>query len=58
MTVATQAHQGPDEGSDVVFDLGSGTIVNASIRAGEWIQVVDDQGNTGWVPAKNTLDVQ
>ncbi|MGK7295255.1 MAG: CsgG/HfaB family protein [Candidatus Wenzhouxiangella sp. M2_3B_020] len=58
VTVATQAHQGPDESSDVVFDLGSGTIVNASIRAGEWIQVVDDQGRTGWVPTGNTLDVQ
>jgi SH3-like domain-containing protein len=42
----------------VAFDLGSGKIVAAVVRAGEWVQVRDDQGRTGWVAAGNTLDIE
>jgi curli biogenesis system outer membrane secretion channel CsgG len=58
ITVATSAHQGPSADSPVAFDLGSGKIVAAVVRAGEWVQVRDDQGRTGWVAAGNTLDIE
>jgi curli biogenesis system outer membrane secretion channel CsgG len=55
---STDAHQGPNASSAVAFNLSSGSIVEAVLRAGDWIQVRDDQGRTGWVPASDTLDVQ
>jgi uncharacterized protein YgiM (DUF1202 family) len=58
ITVATAAHQGPSADSTVAFELGSGKIVAAMVRAGEWIQVRDDQGRTGWVAASNTLEIE
>jgi len=58
ITVATSAHQGPDSASPVAFELDSGKIVAAVVRAGDWIQVRDSQGRTGWVDSGNTLEVQ
>jgi curli biogenesis system outer membrane secretion channel CsgG len=58
ITVATAAHQGPSGDSPVAFELGSGKIVAALVRAGEWVQVRDDQGRSGWVAAGNTLDIE
>jgi hypothetical protein len=58
VTVATPAHQGPSADSAVAFELGSGSILDALARAGEWVQVRDDQGRTGWVSAGSTLTVQ
>ena len=58
ITVATAAHQGPSADSTVAFELGSGKIVAAMVRAGDWIQVRDDQGRTGWVAANNTLEIE
>ena len=55
---SADAHQGPNTSSAVAFTLGSGAIVEVTVRAGDWIQVRDDQGRTGWVPAGDTLDVQ
>ncbi len=55
---AANAHQGPNASSAIAFSLSSGTIVEATVRAGDWIQVRDDQGRTGWVEAGATLDVQ
>jgi hypothetical protein len=54
----SSAHQGPNASSPVVFSLNSGAIVEATLRAGDWIQIRDDQGRTGWVAAGDTLDVQ
>jgi len=58
VTVATDAHQGPSADSTVAFGIGSGTIVSATARAGEWVQIRDDQGRTGWVPSGSTLKIQ
>ncbi|NKI34367.1 hypothetical protein HFP89_04230 [Wenzhouxiangella sp. XN79A] len=55
---SADAHQGPNASSAVAFSLSSGAVVEAAIRAGDWIQVRDDQGRTGWVQAGDTLDVQ
>jgi curli biogenesis system outer membrane secretion channel CsgG len=55
---SANAHQGPNASSPVAFSLNSGAIVEATLRAGDWIQVRDDQGRSGWVSAGDTLDVQ
>ena len=55
---SANAHQGPNMSSPVAFNLNSGAIVEATLRAGDWIQVRDEQGRTGWVSAGDTLDVQ
>jgi len=52
------AHQGPNGSTPEAFSLAAGTIVEAVLRAGDWIQVRDDQGRTGWVKAADTLAVQ
>ena len=49
---------GPSSEGSVQFSLSSGTMVDVLARAGDWIQVEDDQGRTGWVAAEHTLTVQ
>jgi len=55
---ATSAHQGPSSDSPAAFTLSAGKIVEAVVRAGDWVQVRDDQGQTGWVAAGATLKVE
>jgi curli biogenesis system outer membrane secretion channel CsgG len=55
---SANAHQGPNSESPVAFTLASGKIVEVALRAGSWLQVRDEQGRTGWVPADSTLTVQ
>jgi len=55
---ATSAHQGPNSDSPAAFTLSAGKIVEAVVRAGDWVQVRDDQGQTGWVAADATLKVE
>jgi len=52
------AHQGPNSESAAAFTLSAGKIVEAVVRAGDWVQVRDDQGRTGWVSADTTLKVE
>jgi len=49
---------GPSGDSSVQFSLSSGAIADVLTRAGEWLQIRDGQGRTGWVAAEYTLDVQ
>jgi len=58
ITAAVSAHQGPNAGSPVVFDLSSGKIVDVALRAGTWLQIRDEQGRTAWIPADAALDVE
>ena len=55
---AISAHQGPNAQSPAAFTLSAGKIVDAMVRAGDWVQVRDDQGRTGWVAAESTLKVE
>jgi len=55
---ATSAHQGPNAQSPAAFTLSAGKIVEAMVRAGDWVQVRDDQGRTGWVAAESTLKIE
>lgn len=57
-TVSTSAHEGPSQDSPVSFEVGSGKIMGVMVRAGDWIQIQDDQGRTGWIDSGNTLAVQ
>ncbi|MBL37832.1 MAG: hypothetical protein CMP07_05430 [Xanthomonadales bacterium] len=50
--------QGPSTENPVVFSLNSGAIVDVIARAGDWVNVRDDQGREGWVSAQFTLEVQ
>jgi curli biogenesis system outer membrane secretion channel CsgG len=49
---------GPSSEGSVQFSLSSGAMANVMARAGDWIQIKDDQGRTGWVAAEHTLTVQ
>ncbi|NEZ02828.1 SH3 domain-containing protein [Wenzhouxiangella sp. XN201] len=49
---------GPNGESAVAYSLSSGNIVNVTARAGDWLQVRDDQGRTGWIASEHTLEVQ
>ncbi len=49
---------GPNGDSAVEFSLSSGAMADVLARAGDWLQIRDDQGRTGWVAAEYTLDVQ
>lgn len=49
---------GPNGDSSVQFSLSSGAMVDVLVRAGEWLQIRDSQGRTGWVASEYTLDVQ
>jgi curli biogenesis system outer membrane secretion channel CsgG len=55
---SVDALQGPSEATATVFSVPAGTIVSANLRAGDWVQIIDDQGRTGWVPSEHTLEVQ
>ena len=55
---SVSAHQGPNGDSPAAFTLSAGKIVEAVVRAGDWVQVRDDQGRTGWVAAGSTLTVE
>ncbi len=52
------AHQGPNDSSATVFSLKAGNIVEVALRAGDWLQVRDDQGRTGWIKSEAALAVQ
>jgi len=58
ITNSATAHQGPNSESAAAFSLSAGKIVEAVVRAGDWVQVRDDQGRTGWVLADATLKVE
>ncbi|QOC22923.1 SH3 domain-containing protein [Wenzhouxiangella sp. AB-CW3] len=49
---------GPSSEGSVEFTLSSGAIVNVTARAGEWMQIEDDQGRTGWVAGEHTLAIE
>src|SRR5699024_3220521 len=49
---------GPNGESPVQFSLTSGAMANVLTRAGDWIQIQDSQGRTGWVASEYTLSVQ
>lgn len=49
---------GPNGDSSVQFSLSSGAMADVLVRAGDWIQIRDSQGRTGWVASEYTLDVQ
>ncbi|MDZ7791078.1 MAG: CsgG/HfaB family protein [Xanthomonadales bacterium] len=49
---------GPNGDSAVQYSLSSGAMADVLVRAGDWLQIRDSQGRTGWVAAEYTLDVQ
>lgn len=49
---------GPASDAPVEFSLSSGAMVDALARAGDWVQIRDDQGRSGWVAEEFTLLVQ
>ena len=49
---------GPSAEGSVQFSLSSGAMVDVLTRAGDWIQIEDDQGRTGWIAEQYTLTVQ
>jgi len=49
---------GPSTENPVQFSLTSGNVVDVVTRAGDWLQVRDDEGREGWVAAQYTLEVQ
>ncbi|HKL54257.1 MAG TPA: SH3 domain-containing protein, partial [Wenzhouxiangellaceae bacterium] len=50
--------QGPSTENSVVYSLNSGAIVDVIARAGEWLNIRDDQGREGWISAQYALEVQ
>jgi len=48
------AHAGPAAGSSMEFTLGAGNMVDATARAGDWMQIRGDQGRVGWIDAEHT----
>lgn len=49
---------GPGAENAAQFSLPSGTIVEVLARTGDWIQVRDAQGRSGWVAGAYTVAVQ
>lgn len=49
---------GPGSDNPAQFSLPSGSIVDVLVRSGDWIQVRDSQGRSGWVAAAYTVAVQ
>ncbi|WP_376693877.1 CsgG/HfaB family protein [Wenzhouxiangella sp. EGI_FJ10409] len=49
---------GPNGDSSVQYSLSSGAMADVVARAGDWIQIRDSEGRTGWVASEFTLDVQ
>jgi len=50
--------QGPGTENSVVYSLSSGNVVDVLARAGDWLNVRDDQGREGWISAQYALEVQ
>ena len=50
--------EGPSTQNPVVYSLNSGAIVDVVARAGEWLNIRDDQGREGWISAQFALEVQ
>ncbi|MEM1081601.1 MAG: SH3 domain-containing protein, partial [Pseudomonadota bacterium] len=55
---AVNVRQGPNTDNPALFTLDSGTIVEVTARAGDWLSIRDDQGQTGWIAAEHTLDLR
>jgi len=49
---------GPGASNPVQFGLTQGTMVDVLARQGDWIQVRDDSGRSGWVASAYTVAVQ
>ncbi len=49
---------GPNPSANVEYTLVSGNIVDVMAKAGDWMQVRDDQGRVGWVASEHTLVLQ
>lgn len=49
---------GPGANNPALFSLSSGSIVDVLARAGDWIQVRDAQGRSGWVAGAYTAAIQ
>lgn len=49
---------GPNGDSSVQFSLSSGAMADVLVRAGDWLQIRDGEGRTGWVASEFTLAVQ
>lgn len=49
---------GPDTANPVSFALTSGAVVDVITRAGDWLQVRDEQGREGWIAAQYTLEIR
>jgi len=50
--------QGPGSENSVVYSLSSGNVVDVIARAGDWLNIRDDQGREGWISAQFALEVQ
>jgi curli biogenesis system outer membrane secretion channel CsgG len=50
--------QGPGTENSVVYSLSSGNVVDVIARAGDWLNIRDDQGREGWISAQFALEVQ
>ena len=50
--------QGPGTDNPALFSVTSGTIVDVVARAGDWLNIRDDQGREGWIAAEFALEVQ
>ena len=50
--------QGPGTENSVVYSLSSGNVVEVIARAGDWLNIRDDQGREGWISAQFALEVQ
>ena len=49
---------GPGASNPVQFGLSQGTIVDVVARQGDWVQVRDNSGRSGWVAAAYTVSVE
>ncbi len=49
---------GPGSGHGVLFQLSSGTVVDAIAREGGWVNIRDEVGREGWVSDDFVLEVQ
>jgi len=49
---------GPGSGNPVQFSLGGGSIVDVLDRSGDWVEIRDDNGRSGWVAGQYTRGLQ
>ena len=49
---------GPGASNPVQFGLSEGTMVDVLARQGDWVQIRDESGRTGWVASAYTVAVQ